>query len=126
MSNPVVPTIQATTSGMYANAYWGMPTGVYSAGIITRVTRDTDGEVAYLYDNNGYTVTQILFDDKSTFTVELVLDSVTNLSPPARGTLVTIDGVANCIVQKLGREYVQKDWRKGTFTAMNFVNLSPT
>lgn len=119
MSDPVTPVIKGQA------AFWGIPAGGYGAGVVTRITRDKDGEVAFLYDNNGYTISEILFDDKETFTVEAALDATnfTEDDVPDRGDVVTIVGVATCIVQKNGREYVQKDWRKFSFTAMSFVNL---
>jgi len=120
MPTPVTPTIQGQS------AYWGIPSGTYGAGVVTKITRDLDGETAFLYDGNGYTITEILYDDKESFTVELVMDA-TNFpisALPARGTVITIDGVATCIAQKRGITYEQKGWRTANITAMSFVNLT--
>jgi hypothetical protein len=119
MSTPITPTIKGQS------AYWGIPAGSYGAGIVTRITRDLDGEVAFLYDGNGYTISEILFDDKETFTVEMAMDATnfTLASLPTRGTVVTIVSVASCIVQKRGLAYEQKGWQTANFTAMSFVNL---
>lgn len=120
MSSPATPVIVGQS------AYWGIPSGSYGAGVVTRITRDLDGEVAFLYDGNGFTISEILFDDKETFTVELTMDSTnfTLSAMPARGAVVTIVSVATCIVQKRGVTYAQKEWQAGTFTAMSFVNLA--
>jgi hypothetical protein len=107
MPTPQTPAIQGQS------AYWGIPSGTYGAGVVTRITRDLDGETAFLYD------------DKESFTVELVMDS-TNFpfsALPTRGTVITIDGVATCIAQKRGITYEQKGWRTANITAMSFVNL---
>ncbi|HUB68011.1 MAG TPA: hypothetical protein VL981_11055 [Candidatus Methylacidiphilales bacterium] len=119
---PTSPTIQGQP------AYWGIPSGTYGAGVVTRVIRNLDGETAFLYDGNGYTITEILYDDKETFTVELVMDSVNFpfSALPTRGTVITIDGVATCIAQKRGITYEQKGWRTANITAMSFVNLTPS
>jgi YD repeat-containing protein len=120
MPTPVTPAIIGQA------AYWGIPSGTYGAGVVTRVTRDLDGETAFLYDGNGYTISEILYDDKETFTVELVMDAAnfTMASLPARGTVITIDGVASCIAQKRGITYEQKGWRTANITAMSFVNVA--
>ena len=110
MSTPATPTIQGQA------AYWGIPSGTYGSGVVTRVTRDLDGETAFLYD------------DKETFTVELVMDATnfTLAALPARGTVITIDGVATCIAQKRGITYEQKGWRTANITAVSFANLTPS
>ena len=122
MSTPATPTIQGQA------AYWGIPSGTYGSGVVTRVTRDLDGETAFLYDGNGYTISEILYDDKETFTVELVMDATnfTLAALPARGTVITIDGVATCIAQKRGITYEQKGWRTANITAVSFANLTPS
>jgi hypothetical protein len=119
---PTSPTIKGQS------AYWGIPSGSYGAGVVTRITRDLDGEVAFLYDGNGYTISEILYDDKETFTVEMTMDAVnfTLTALPVRGTVVTIVSVATCIVQKRGITYAQKEWQAANFTAMSFVNLTPS
>ena len=118
---PTSPTIKGQS------AYWGIASGSYGAGIVTRITRDLDGEVAFLYDGGGYTISEILFDDKETFTVELAMDAVnfTLTAMPKRADVVTILTVATCIVQKRGITYAIKEWQMCNFTAMNFVNLTP-
>ena len=119
MSTPATPTIQGQS------AYWGIPSGTYGAGVVTRITRELDGEVAFLHDGNGYTISEILYDDKESFTVELVMDATnfTLASLPARGTVITIDSIATCITQKRGISYEQKNWRTSNLTAMSFVNI---
>ena len=108
------------------SAYWGIPSGAYGAGVVTRITRDLDGEVAFVYDNQGFTVTEILFDDKETFTIELVMDATnfTLSSLPVRGTVITIVSVAECINQKRGVVYEQKGLQTANLTAINFVNIT--
>ena len=119
---PTTPNIQGQS------AYWGIPSGTYGAGVVTRITRDLDGETAFLYDGNGYTISEILYDDRETFTVELVMDSVSFpfSALPVRGTVITIDGVATCIAQKRGITYEQKGWRTAHITAVSFANLTPS
>ena len=109
------------------SAYWGIPSGTYGAGVVTRITRESDSETAFLYDGNGFTVAEILFDQKEAFTIELVMDATnfTAAALPAPGDTITIDSVATCIAQKRGITYEQKNWRSANISAMSFVNLTP-
>jgi hypothetical protein len=113
------PTING--SG-YATAIWGMDGSVYTGKIVS-FTHDKDADNASILDNNGYISTDITFNEKDTFTLELVIQSGTTL--PTVGTVVTIDSIANCIVRTVGKTYGEKDWRKFKFTAVSFINLTP-
>jgi hypothetical protein len=101
---------------------WGMDGTVYT-GILTNFGAEDGSDEANVLDNNGYVITDITFNENSEYVLKIAMQSGT--IKPAIGTLLTIDSVANCIVKKTGRTYVQKDVRYLNLTAKNFVNLVP-
>jgi hypothetical protein len=103
-----------------ANVTWGIA-GVAFAGICTTLSVKRDGEQSVIYDGNGFTIGQILFDDNDEATVEMILQ--TSDTPPARGDAVSIITVAGFIVQNIEKTYSWKDTAKWRFTAKRFVNL---
>ena len=111
------PTINGKT------ALWGMDGAVFT-GVITSFSKDDDSDEGEILDNNGYRIGSITYNQKSTFSLEILIESTTTL--PSVGDLVTIDTIANCIVMTVGKAYGQKDWRKFKFTAKNFINLVPS
>lgn len=113
------PTINGTG---YSDAVWGMDGTVYTGKIVS-FTSDQDADNAQILDNNGYVATDITFNQKATYSLELIIESGTTL--PVVGAVVTIASVANCIVRTVGKTYGEKDWRKFKFTAISFVNLVP-
>lgn len=112
---PTTPTINGQT------ALWGMDGSVYT-GIITSFSRSDKSDEAEILDNNGYRIGDITFNQMSEFSIELLLQTGTTI--PTVGDLITLGGVADCIVKSIDQNYVQKDWRKLKFTAKNFVNLT--
>jgi hypothetical protein len=117
MSTPTTPTINGYP------ALWGMDGSVYT-GMITAFDGNDMADDGELLDNNGYKITDITFNQNSEYQLTITMESGT--VKPAIGTLLTIDGVANCIVKTTGRTYGQKDWRKLKLTAKNWVNLVPS
>jgi len=98
-----------------------MDGSVYT-GIIVSFSRDDDSDEGEILDNNGYRIGDITFNEKSKFSLEILIQTGTVL--PVIGSEVTIDAVTKCIVKSVGKTYGQKDWRKFKLNATNFVNLT--
>jgi hypothetical protein len=113
-------TTNPTVNGV--QALWGMD-GTLFTGILTGYDDNSDSDEGEILDNNGYRITDITFNQKSEYTLTILIQAGTTL--PVVGAMVTIGAVANCIVKSVGRTYGQKDWRKFKMMAKNFVNLVP-
>ena len=102
------------------DALWGV--GNLYTGIITQVRATKNGEEAFLYDGNGFTITQIFFDLYDEYEVELVFQTGTTW--PDIGDLVTIDSVPDMIVQPGGEKmWEQRGWTKLKFRARKYPNV---
>ena len=110
------PTINGQT------ALWGMDGSVYT-GIITSFSRDDDSDEGEILDNNGYRIGDITFNEKTTFSLEILIQTGTVL--PVVGAVITIDSISSAIVKSVGKTYGQKDWRKFKLGAKSWVNLTP-
>ena len=113
------PTING--SG-YSTCLWGMDGTVYT-GKITSFTHDKDADTAQILDNNGYVTTDLTYNQKDNFSMEIIIASGT--TPPTVGAVITIDGVTNVIVRTVGKTYGEKDWRKLKVTGIAYINLTP-
>lgn len=102
---------------------WGIVPGsgdTHSAGIMTRIGRKKASENAFVYDNEGFTITQIFFDDTDEVSVDLMCETATE--QPDDGDDVTIAGVA-ALVQSSEVLWEQKAVKKLNIIAKKFVNL---
>jgi hypothetical protein len=99
---------------------WGIA-GVAYTGLCTSITIKRDGESSVVYDGNGFTIGQILFDDNDEATIEMILQSSDTI--PTRGEILTIAAVSGFIVQNVERMYSWRDQAKWRFTAKRFVNV---
>lgn len=105
-------------------AVWGIvaPEGdTYAGGIIQSQGRESAGEEDYIYDNDGFTITEIFFDDRDECTIDILVEAGTTM--PARGSDITIAGL-DCIVQKASMKWTKKGWAMMTVTAKKFANLT--
>ena len=103
-----------------ANVTWGI-SGVAYTGICTAISVTRGGEQTVIFDGNGFTIGQILFDDNDEATVEMVLQTTDSI--PTRGTVVSIAAQAGFIIQTIEKMYSWRDMAKWKFTAKRFVNL---
>jgi hypothetical protein len=118
MPTPATPQLIGTG---IANVTWGI-SGVAYTGICTSISVKRDGEQTVIYDGNGFTIGQILFDDHDEATIEMVLQTTDTI--PTRGALVTIAGQTGHIIQNIEKMYSWKDMAKWRFTSKRFVNLA--
>jgi len=105
-------------------AIWGIKDtsgDTHESSIITRMSRKRDGETDFLFDNDGFTVTEIFFDDKDVVTIEVICETATSI--PARGDDITIVSI-DAIVQDAELVWEQKGWKKLSINATKFANLS--
>jgi len=116
MSNPVIRGRVAV---------WGIVTtagDTYAAGIITGQEKATGGSEDFIFDNEGFTITEIFFDDQDVCKVDVICEAATAV--PARGDDVSIAGV-DCICQSASTKWEQKGWKKLSIEAKKFANLTP-
>ena len=102
---------------------WGIVPGAgdtHAAGIITRIGRKKLGSDEFVYDNEGFTITQIFYDDTDEVSVDVLCETATE--QPERGDAITIAGVA-ALVQTSDLAWEQKAVKKLNITAKKFVNL---
>lgn len=105
-------------------AVWGVVTDAgdtFVAGIIQSQNRDITGEEDYIFDNDGFTITEIFFDDRDECSIDILVE--TGTTPPARGDDITLAGLA-CIVQKSSLKWQKKQWAMLTVAAKKFANLT--
>jgi hypothetical protein len=112
MANPVIKGTQAL---------WGV--GSIYTGIVVSARIKRTGEEDYIYDGNGFTITDILFDDRDEGEVNVICQSDTTI--PARGAVITVNSVATFIVHATELMWEQRGWKKLKIAAKNFVNLTP-
>lgn len=105
-------------------AVWGIESDgdTYAAGLITGQRRENQAQEDFCFDQNGFTVSQIFFDQNNVCSVDVIVESGTDL--PDVGDDVTIAGLA-CIVQAgVSKVWEQKGWCKISIPAKKFENLS--
>jgi hypothetical protein len=112
-------TAQLLGTGI-ANVTWGIA-GVAYTGICTRMSIERNGEEVFIYDGNGFTIGDILFDDKDEGSAEMIMQTTDTI--PTRGTIVTFAGVATFIVKTIKKEWEWRNTAKWSFTCSNYVNL---
>lgn len=100
---------------------WGSG-GVYGSGIITRGNKQTTGEKVLVKDNNGFTVTAIYFDDQHRCSFEMIVQ--TEAPDFERGDLITVCGVAKCIVEDFNLLFEQAGVRKFTCDAVRYLGMT--
>ena len=104
-------------------AIWSIVTvagDTYVAGIIQRQTHEKTGEQDYIYDNEGFTITDIFFDDRDECEIDILVESDTSV--PDRGDDIQIVGLA-CIVRNVQIKWEKKAWKMLTVSAAKFINL---
>ena len=102
---------------------WGIVTGAgdtHTDGIITRIGCKKAGDTEFVYDNEGFTITEIFYNDTDEVSVDLLCEIATE--QPNNGDDVTIAGVA-ALVQTSALLWEQKAVKKLNITAKKFVNL---
>lgn len=105
-------------------AIWGIVTSggdTYAAGIITNQEKVITGEEEFIYDNEGFTITEVFFDDRDECDINIICESGT--SEPARGDDIQIVGI-DCIVQSATVKWEQKGWKLLNVKAKKFANLT--
>jgi hypothetical protein len=102
---------------------WGIVAGAgdtHAAGIITRIGRKKAGDTEFVYDNEGFTITEIFYNDTDEVSVDVLCEAGT--AQPENGDDVTIAGVL-ALVQTSDLLWEQKAVKKLNITAKKFVNL---
>ena len=102
---------------------WGIVPGAgdtHSSGIITRIGHKKAGAEDFVFDNEGFTIAQIFYDDIDEVSVDVMCESATAI--PERGDAITIAGCA-ALVQSAEVAWEQKAVKKLNITAKKFVNL---
>ena len=109
-------------------ALWGVG-NIYSSEIVTDISRDDDGEIDFLLDNNGFKNGAIFYDDNTPVQVDLICSATT--VRPSRGDALAISNAMGTItgtlmVMKTTVKWTQKGWQKLTISATAYVNLTAT
>lgn len=104
-------------------AVWGIETAYKSlqSGLVRSVTRKVTGEKDYIYDEEGFTIAQIFFDDREEVELEVICASGT--AAPANGDTLTISSIA-FLVQDSDLAWEQRGWKKLKTRATYFPNLT--
>ena len=105
-------------------AIWGIKTesgDTYAAGIITNQARVITGEEDFVFDNDGFTIAEVFFDDRDECDINIICESAT--TPPARSDDIQIVGI-DCIVQSAEIKWDQKGWKLLNVKAKKFANLT--
>jgi len=79
------------------------------------------GETDYIFDEDGFTITQIFFDDRDECSIDVLCETAT--AQPDRGDDVQICGLA-CIVQDSTLKWEKKGWKMLNVKAKKFPNLA--
>jgi len=105
------------------SAVWGIESEMQTlqSGIVRSVTRKKTGEKDYLYDYEGFTITQIFFDDREEVELEVVCKSDT--VAPTNGATLAI-GSVSFLVQDSDLAWEQRGWKKLRTRATYFPNLT--
>lgn len=106
-------------------AVWGIHADAgdtYYAAIITGQRRGKEAENDFIFDTNGFTITEIFFDNKDKCDVDVICESGT--TQPENGDSITIDAIV-CQVQSSEVKWEQKGWKKLSIKATKFANLVP-
>lgn len=106
------------------SAVWGIATesgDTYAGGIVQGQEILRDGEVDYIFDDEGFTITEIFFDDRDECSIDVLCEAATAL--PERGDDIAIAGV-DCIVQSATLKWEKKAWKMLNVKAKKFPNLT--
>jgi hypothetical protein len=104
-------------------AVWGIESAYQSlqSGLVRSVTRKATGEKDYIYDYEGFTITEVFFDDREEVELEVICKSDT--TAPADGDTLTISTVA-FLVQDSDIAWEQRGWKKLKTRATYFPNMT--
>lgn len=105
------------------DAVWGIATesgDTYAAGIIVDQDKTKDAEKAYIFDDEGFTISQVFFDHNDQCNINIICETAT--TEPDCGDDIQIVGI-DCIVQNCKVAWKQKDWKMLNVTAKKFANL---
>ncbi|MFA5058265.1 MAG: hypothetical protein WC485_09145 [Opitutaceae bacterium] len=104
-------------------AVWGIETeagDTWAAGIITGQGHEKAGAEDFLFDGNGFTISQIFFDEQDVCDIDVICEAASAV--PDRGDDIQIAGF-DCIVQGASTKWEQKGWKKLNIKAKKFANL---
>ena len=108
------------------NAIWGMEHtdgDTYASGLVVDKNWNITGETDFIFDDNGFTITEIFFDDRDELEVNIICESATAL--PARGDEINLCGIS-CLVQSAGLVWNNRKWKMLSVKVTRYVNLVNT
>ena len=113
----------ATAKQKGRQVVWGIVPGsgdTHASGIMTKIGRKKAGDTDFIFDNEGFTITEIFYNDTDEVSVDVICEAAT--AQPENGDDIIIAGVA-AIVQTSDLAWEQKAAKKLTITAKKFINL---
>ncbi len=116
MANPIIKGVNAT---------WG--TGDLDVfdicnGIVTRASRKKGGADDVIYDENGFTVSKVYFDNQDELSIDLIFGEDTE--EPERGGELLFNGCV-FLVDETELMWEQRGWKKMRVKATFYTNLTP-